>query len=161
ERRARLERVRANGAALDLDAIATATAADERGRAYLGRYLVAVTVLVGLVRTFAGLMDTVRGGVPLLRHERPSTAPAPAGARRGAWRRSRASRWRDWWRRRARRARGWRRRRRGRCARPRRRAARRRPRWRRARRPRPRRCNRRRKRRPWRCNRPRKRRPRR
>jgi hypothetical protein len=77
-RRERLERVRANGAMLDLDAIATATAAEERGRAYLGRYLVAVTVLVGLVGTFAGLMDTLRGVAPLLRDDRLSTAQALA-----------------------------------------------------------------------------------
>ncbi|MGZ3406317.1 MAG: hypothetical protein ACXVAN_07720 [Polyangia bacterium] len=77
-RRARLERVRASGATLDLDAIATATAAEQRGRAYLGRYLVAVTVLVGLVGTFAGLMDTLRGVALLLRDEHLSTAQALA-----------------------------------------------------------------------------------
>ncbi|MDB4971444.1 MAG: hypothetical protein JWN44_7133, partial [Myxococcales bacterium] len=77
-RQARLSEVRANGAALDIDAIATATAAEERGRAYLGRYLVAVTVLVGLVGTFAGLMDTLRGVAPLLRDDRLSTAQALA-----------------------------------------------------------------------------------
>ena len=77
-RRAQLERVRDHGAALDLDAIAAATAAEERGRAYLGRYLVAVTVLVGLVGTFAGLMETLREVAPLLRDDRLSTAQALA-----------------------------------------------------------------------------------
>jgi hypothetical protein len=77
-RRARLEAVRAAGATLDVDAIATATAAEERGQAYLGRYLVAVTVLVGLVGTFAGLMETLRGVAPLLRDDRLSTAQALA-----------------------------------------------------------------------------------
>ena len=77
-RRARLEAVRAAGAAPDLDALATATAADERGQAYLGRYFVAVTVLVGLVGTFAGLMETLRAVAPLLRDERLSTVQSLA-----------------------------------------------------------------------------------
>ena len=53
-RRAELEAIRQSGTRPDLDALAAATAASELGRAYLGKYLVAVTVLVGLVGTFAG-----------------------------------------------------------------------------------------------------------
>ena len=77
-RRARLEAVRAAGATPDLDALATATAAEERGQAYLGRYFVAVTVLVGLVGTFAGLMETLRAVAPLLRDDRLSTVQSLA-----------------------------------------------------------------------------------
>ncbi len=77
-RRQRLEAVRAVGATPDLDALAAATASEERGRAYLGRYLVAVTVLVGLVGTFAGLMETLRGVAPLLRDDHLSTMQALA-----------------------------------------------------------------------------------
>ncbi len=72
-RLSRLRAVRDSGAALDRDALAAATEADERGRAYLGRYLVAVTVLVGLVGTFAGLMETLHGVGPLLRDDQVST----------------------------------------------------------------------------------------
>jgi hypothetical protein len=72
-RRARLEEIRASGALYDRDAVAMVTEADERGRAYLGRYLVAVTVMVGLVGTFAGLMETLRGVAPLLNESQTST----------------------------------------------------------------------------------------
>jgi hypothetical protein len=73
ERRARLEAIRASGATPDREALAAATEAEERGQAYLGRYLVAVTVMVGLVGTFAGLMETLRTVGPLLHDERVST----------------------------------------------------------------------------------------
>ena len=77
-RRARLEAVRAAEATPDLDALATAKAAEERGHAYLGRYFVAVTVLVGLVGTFAGLMETLRAVAPLLRDDQLSTVQSLA-----------------------------------------------------------------------------------
>ncbi len=79
ERRRRLSAVHAAGGRPDLDALAAATAAIELGRAYLGKYLVAVTVLVGLVGTFAGLMETLRGVAPLLADERITTLQALAG----------------------------------------------------------------------------------
>ncbi|MCG5054890.1 MAG: hypothetical protein KA712_18145 [Myxococcales bacterium] len=68
-RRARLEAIKAAGARPDLGALAEATAAQEASRAYLGRYLVATTVLVGLVGTFAGLMETLGKVAPLLSEE--------------------------------------------------------------------------------------------
>ena len=77
-RRARLQAVHDAGATADLDALANATAAEERGQAYLGRYFVAVTVLVGLVGTFAGLMDTLHGVTPLLRDDGLATVQALA-----------------------------------------------------------------------------------
>jgi hypothetical protein len=72
-RKAQLEAIRASGAAFDHDAVAALTEADERGRAYLGRYLVAVTVMVGLVGTFSGLMETLRSVGPLLGEQQVST----------------------------------------------------------------------------------------
>jgi hypothetical protein len=65
-RRAQLEALRGRGVQPDRDALAAASEAEERGRAYLGRYFVAVTVLVGLVGTFAGLMETLRTIGPLV-----------------------------------------------------------------------------------------------
>ena len=79
ERRQQLESLHARGARPDLDALAQATAAVELGQAYLGKYLVAVTVLVGLVGTFAGLMETLRGVAPLLADEQITTLKALAG----------------------------------------------------------------------------------
>lgn len=78
ERKQRLEAVFAIAARPDLDALAEATRAAELGRAYLGKYLVAVTVLVGLVGTFAGLMETLRGVAPLLADEHITTLQALA-----------------------------------------------------------------------------------
>lgn len=66
ERRQRLEAIKASGARPDLRALAEASAAKEASRAYFGRYLVATTVLVGLVGTFAGLMETLGKVAPLL-----------------------------------------------------------------------------------------------
>lgn len=66
ERRQRLEAIKASGARPDLRALAEASAAKEASRAYIGRYLVATTVLVGLVGTFAGLMETLGKVAPLL-----------------------------------------------------------------------------------------------
>ncbi|MEP6654090.1 MAG: hypothetical protein ABJA82_12075, partial [Myxococcales bacterium] len=65
-RRLRLEAIRAAGVRPDSDVLADATRADEAGRAYIGRYLVATTVLIGLVGTFAGLMQTLGKMAPLL-----------------------------------------------------------------------------------------------
>ena len=60
-RKARLTVLAANGGVPNRDALAEATAAEERGHAYLGRYLVAVAVLIGLVGTFSGLAEALRG----------------------------------------------------------------------------------------------------
>jgi hypothetical protein len=65
-RRRRLQEIKAAGTRPDADALADAAAADEAGRAYIGRYLVATTVLIGLVGTFAGLMETLAKVAPLL-----------------------------------------------------------------------------------------------
>lgn len=59
-RRARLAEIAAGGGKPDLSTLAEATAANERGQAYLGRYLVAVAVLIGLIGTFAGLAEALR-----------------------------------------------------------------------------------------------------
>lgn len=79
ERRRLLTSLHQAGVVPDLDALAEATAARELGRAYLGKYLVAVTVLVGLVGTFGGLMETLRSVAPLLADERVTTLKALAG----------------------------------------------------------------------------------
>jgi hypothetical protein len=60
-RRDRLTRIAALGGRPDADALAEAASAGERGRAYLGRWLVAVAVLIGLVGTFSGLAEALRG----------------------------------------------------------------------------------------------------
>ena len=75
ERLRRLKALHAAGVRPDLEALAASSAASELGRAYLGKYLVAVTVLVGLVGTFGGLMETLRSVAPLLAdflHEHPA-----------------------------------------------------------------------------------------
>ena len=59
-RRARLAHIAHGGGTPDLATLAEATAAHERGQAYLGRYLVAVAVLIGLIGTFAGLAEALR-----------------------------------------------------------------------------------------------------
>jgi hypothetical protein len=71
-RRQALEAVARAGVSPDVEALTAATAAEETGRAYLGRYFVAVTVLVGLVGTFAGLMETLRTVAPLLSDDKSS-----------------------------------------------------------------------------------------
>jgi hypothetical protein len=65
-RNKRLAAIKAAGARPDVDALAGSTAAEEAGRAYIGRYLVATTVLIGLVGTFAGLMETLGKVAPLI-----------------------------------------------------------------------------------------------
>ncbi len=73
ERRGRLEALAKAGLRPDLDLLAQSLRAAETSRAFLGKYFVAVTVLVGLVGTFAGLMEMLRGVQPLLQ---TTTAPA-------------------------------------------------------------------------------------
>ena len=79
-RRARLERLARTGVKPDTAALARVAAAEESQRAVLGRYLVATTVLFGLVGTFAGLMETVGRVAPLLANGQagaPELALAP------------------------------------------------------------------------------------
>ncbi len=79
-RRAHLVALRRRGVEPDLDVLADATAADEAERGYTGRYLVATTVLIGLVGTFGGLMETLGRLAPLLKGDLPSSSDGPAGA---------------------------------------------------------------------------------
>lgn len=65
-RRSRLEALHAAGVRADVGALAEVTATVEHGRAYVGRYLVATTVLVGLLGTFGGLIETLGRVGPLL-----------------------------------------------------------------------------------------------
>ncbi len=60
-RRSRLTTIAARGGKPDRGALAEAASAEERGQAYLGRFLVAVAVLIGLVGTFSGLAEALRG----------------------------------------------------------------------------------------------------
>ena len=71
-RRLRLAAIQAAGARPDAAALAEAAAAEESGRAYIGRYLLATTVLIGLVGTFAGLMETLGHVAPLLAQKQGS-----------------------------------------------------------------------------------------
>ena len=66
QRLRRLEAIRSAGVRPDAETLAESSAAEEAGRAYIGRYLVATTVLIGLVGTFAGLMETLGKVSPLL-----------------------------------------------------------------------------------------------
>ncbi len=59
--------LRRRNVAPDLDVLADATAADEAERGFTGKYLVATTVLIGLVGTFGGLMETLARVSPLLK----------------------------------------------------------------------------------------------
>jgi len=79
-RRAQLTALHRRGVSPDLDLLADATAAAEAERGYTGRYLVATTVLIGLVGTFGGLMETLARATPLLKGDLPSAAGGPAGA---------------------------------------------------------------------------------
>jgi len=58
-RRAQLVALRRRAVSPDLELLADATAAAEAERGYTGKYLVATTVLIGLVGTFGGLMETL------------------------------------------------------------------------------------------------------
>ena len=79
-RRAQLTALRRRGVSPDLDLLADATAAEEAERGYTGRYLVATTVLIGLVGTFGGLMETLGRVAPLLKGDLASGVGGPAGA---------------------------------------------------------------------------------
>jgi hypothetical protein len=79
-RRAALVALNQRGVSPDLDLLADATAAAEAERGYTGKYLVATTVLIGLVGTFGGLMETLGRAAPLLKGDLPSSAGGPAGA---------------------------------------------------------------------------------
>jgi hypothetical protein len=65
-RRTRLHDLRMRGVTPDTTALAETVRAEETGRAFVGKYLVAVTVMVGLVGTFAGLAETMHRLAPLL-----------------------------------------------------------------------------------------------
>ena len=60
----------------DLDVLAEATAAEEAERGFAGKYLVATTILVGLVGTFGGLMETLARVSPLLKGQLAAEGPA-------------------------------------------------------------------------------------
>ena len=75
-RRAQAIALRDRGVEPDLDVLADATAADEAERGFAGKYLVATTILVGLVGTFGGLMETLAHLSPLLRGELAAEGPA-------------------------------------------------------------------------------------
>jgi hypothetical protein len=78
-RRRQLEELHRRGAIADLDALADATSAQEAERGYAGKYLVATTVLIGLVGTFGGLMETLRRLPPLLTGDGAGTLALLAG----------------------------------------------------------------------------------
>ena len=67
ERRRQALALRRRNVAPDLDVLADATAAEEAERGYTGKYLVATTVLIGLVGTFGGLMETLARVAPALK----------------------------------------------------------------------------------------------
>ena len=75
-RRAQALELRARDVVLDLDVLAEATAAEEVERGFAGKYLVATTILVGLVGTFGGLMETLAHLSPLLKGEGATDGPA-------------------------------------------------------------------------------------
>jgi hypothetical protein len=79
-RRRQLILLRGRNVAPDLDLLADATAAEEAERGYTGKYLVATTVLIGLVGTFGGLMETLARVAPLLKGDLASGPAGPAGA---------------------------------------------------------------------------------
>jgi hypothetical protein len=77
-RRAEMLALRRRGVAPDLDVLAESTAAEEAERGYTGKYLVATTVLIGLVGTFGGLMETLARVAPLLKGDLGAGGPAGA-----------------------------------------------------------------------------------
>jgi hypothetical protein len=79
ERRRKALELRGRNVTPDLDVLADATAAEEAERGYTGKYLVATTVLIGLVGTFGGLMETLARVAPALRGGDLANA-GPAGA---------------------------------------------------------------------------------
>jgi hypothetical protein len=79
ERKRKALELRRRNVAPDLDVLADATAAEEADRGYTGKYLVATTVLIGLVGTFGGLMETLARIAPALTGGDLASA-GPAGA---------------------------------------------------------------------------------
>ena len=79
-RRAQLLLLRQRGVSPDLELLEAATAAAEAERGYTGRYLVATTVLIGLVGTFGGLMETLARATPLLKADASLGADGPTAA---------------------------------------------------------------------------------
>ena len=79
ERKRKALELRRRNVAPDLDVLADATAAEEADRGYTGKYLVATTVLIGLVGTFGGLMETLARIAPALKGGDLASA-GPAGA---------------------------------------------------------------------------------
>ncbi len=75
-RRAQALELRGRNVVLDLDVLAEATAAEEVERGFAGKYLVATTILVGLVGTFGGLMETLAHLSPLLKGQGATDGPA-------------------------------------------------------------------------------------
>jgi hypothetical protein len=75
-RRAHALELRGRNVVPDLDVLAEATAAEEVERGFAGKYLVATTILVGLVGTFGGLMETLAHLSPLLKGEGATDGPA-------------------------------------------------------------------------------------
>jgi hypothetical protein len=75
-RRAEALELQRRGVEPDLDVLAEATAAEEAERGFAGKYLVAVTILVGLVGTFGGLMETLARVSPLLKGQLATEGPA-------------------------------------------------------------------------------------
>lgn len=75
-RRAQALALRGRGVEPDLDVLAEATAAEEAERGFVGKYLVATTILVGLVGTFGGLMETLARVSPLLKGQLAADGPA-------------------------------------------------------------------------------------
>jgi hypothetical protein len=78
ERRRQTLELRRRNVTPDLEVLADATAAEEAERGYTGKYLVATTVLIGLVGTFGGLMETLARVTPALKGDLSGAGPAGA-----------------------------------------------------------------------------------
>ena len=78
ERRRQFLELRRRNVAPDLEILADATAAEEAERGYTGKFLVATTVLIGLVGTFGGLMETLARIAPALKGDLSLAGPAGA-----------------------------------------------------------------------------------
>jgi hypothetical protein len=78
ERRRQALELRRRNVVPDLEILGEATAAEEAERGYTGKYLVATTVLIGLVGTFGGLMETLARVVPVLKGDLSGAGPTGA-----------------------------------------------------------------------------------